>query len=356
MMTTPTRLVTAYTEAELARVLGGGRPATGRAHTFMRWLYRGPGLDLPAALPAALPDLSPRGLDLLRAQAALPRVTIKSQERSEDGTTKLLLDISDTPLETVVIPTLRRTTVCVSSQSGCARGCTFCATAKMGLLRNLDAGEIVAQVMLAARLAPAGAPLRNVVFMGMGEPTDNLDEVLKAIEVLSEPGGLGLAPRHMTVSSVGVLPKMEELLRRSTARLAISLNATTDEQRAAVMPVNRRWPLEEVLAFIREHATVERPILVEYILLGGVNDSDDDAARLASQMAGLAVRVNLIPVNPHPGSPFRRPTGDRVFTFHAALMDRGVRVYVRTTRGDEIRAACGQLHRPEASSNRRMSL
>ena len=286
----------------------------------------------------------------------MPHLSLKRAHISEDGTTKLLLDAGNAPLETVVIPTERRTTVCVSSQSGCARGCTFCATAKMGLGRNLTAGEIVAQVVLATNYAPASVPVRNVVFMGMGEPMDNLDEVLRAIDIMTEDAGLGLGARFITVSSVGVLPKMEEFVRRSRARLAISLNATSDETRGEIMPVNRRWDIHELLDFIDRWATEDRPILVEYILMAGVNDSLVDAQRLSQMMGGMAVRMNLIPLNPHPGSPFERPTPESVDVFHRFLVSEGMAAFVRKPRGDEIAAACGQLNRPEVRTNRSMKI
>lgn len=349
-----TRAVTGLTLDELATLFAvEGRPSLTRAHAFMGWLYRGEGRTLPEFIPTTIPGVSNRALSALGSRLHLPHLHLRHREVSSDGTVKLLLDAGDSPLETVMIPTSSRVTVCVSSQSGCARDCHFCATALMGLKRNLKAEEIVAQVLFATREAPVGVPVRNVVFMGMGEPMDNLEEVLRAIDILTCPSGLGLAQRHVTVSSCGVLPRMEEFRRRSRAALAISLNGTTAQQRLKVMPVEQRWSLHELLDFMGRHNDPDRPYLVEYILLAGENDSDDDARRLASLMQGLHVRVNLIPFNAHPGARWQRPDPERVASFHHIIMAAGIRVYVRTTRGEEIAAACGQLLRGAPSPSPR---
>lgn len=218
----------------------------------------------------------------------------------------------------------------------------------MGFQRNLSAGEIVGQVMMARSVAPPDRPVRNVVFMGMGEPLDNLEQVLRAVEVLSTPGGIGLSPNHITVSTSGVLPRMRAFVARSSAELAISLNGTTEAQREAVMPHNRKWPLADLLSFMREFSA-SRLFFVEYILMGGFNDRQEDAERLVALMDGLNVRINLIPFNPHPGSGFGRSTPEAVQAFFAHLNGAGLRALVRTPRGDDIAAACGQLQRQVAS-------
>lgn len=335
--------LTGITRDALAELLGEPeRPSTTRAHAFLRHLWR-PGGDL-SSLPARVPGVTPKALERLTSAASMPRLTEVARRTALDGTLKLLLDADGAPLETVMIPGRGRVTVCVSSQSGCSRDCTFCATAKMGFRRNLSAGEIVAQVLLARAVAPEGLPVRNVVFMGMGEPLDNLDEVVRAVEVLSTPGGLGLSPQHITVSTSGVLPRMEAFVQRSPACLALSLNGTTEAQRQAVMPIEKIWKLSSLLAFMRTHSG-SRLFFVEYILMGGLNDALEDAERLCDLLEGIQARVNLIPFNPHPGAPFRRPEPEAVQAFFAHVNGRGLRALVRMPRGDEIAAACGQLQR-----------
>lgn len=338
--------LTDLTHDELAQLLGEpNRPSSTRAKALLRWLWR-PGAQLEP-LPERLAGVSHHAIRPLRERLLPPPIHEVARQVAADGTIKLLLNSQGAPFETVMIPGRGRTTICVSSQSGCTRTCTFCATAKMGFQRNLRAGEIVAQVMLARAVAPPDRPVRNVVFMGMGEPLDNLEQVLRAVDVLSTPGGIGLSPNHITVSTSGVLPRMRAFVERSSAELAISLNGTTEEQREVVMPHNRKWPLAELLRFMREYSPT-RLFFVEYILMGGFNDRLEDAERLVQLMAGLNVRINLIPFNPHPGSGFERSTPEAVQAFFAHLNGAGLRALVRTPRGDDIAAACGQLQRQVA--------
>jgi len=343
---TPTLSLTGLTLDELAELLGEpGRPSPTRALALLRWLWR-PDADL-SPLPERLEGVSHPVLARLKAQIPPADVVEVARQVASDGTIKLLLNASGFPIETVMIPGSGRTTVCVSSQSGCSRDCNFCATAKMGFKRNLSAGEIVAQVLLARRVAPPDRPLRNVVFMGMGEPLDNLDQVVQAVAVLTTPGGIGLSPNHITVSTSGVLPRMRLFVERSKASLALSLNGTTEAQRKTVMPIESRWGLPELLAFMREWSD-RRLFFVEYILMGGFNDQPEDARRLVALMEGLNVRVNLIPFNPHPGAAYRRPDPQDVQAFFEILNGAGVRALVRIPRGDDIAAACGQLSRKHA--------
>lgn len=329
--------------AELAEILGDeGRPSETRARTLLRWLWR-PGATL-SPLPERLEGVSRQALRKLRERARQPDVRQIDQQRSQDGTVKLLLSSRGHPFETVMIPGRGRTTLCISSQSGCTRFCRFCATATMGFRANLTAGEIVAQVLLARNLAPADVPLRNVVFMGMGEPLDNFREVVRAVDVLCTPGGAGLSPGHVTVSTSGVLPAMARFVARSDACLAISLNGTSDEQRRSIMPLDSRWPIDALAAFVAEHGT-GRVFFIEYVLLHDFNDGLEDARRLAGLLKGLNVRVNLIPYNPHPDSPFERPTEARLQMFFDHLNSRSIRTLVRLPRGQDIAAACGQLRR-----------
>jgi 23S rRNA (adenine2503-C2)-methyltransferase len=246
--------------------------------------------------------------------------------------------------ETVLIPSRTRATVCVSSQSGCTRACAFCATATMGFRRNLTAGEIVHQFLVAREAAAlAGREASNVVFMGMGEPLDNIDAVLAAVRSLIDVFP-GLSPRRVTVSTSGVAPRMRRFLGESRASLALSLNASDDETRTRIMPHNKTWPLAAIMAVLRE-ATAERPrrFFVEYVQLPGVNDTPADAVRIASLLRGLDCHVNVIPHNPFAGSPFRAPSREETLRFHDQIKAHGLRGIIRWPRGRDVAGACGQL-------------
>jgi 23S rRNA (adenine2503-C2)-methyltransferase len=277
---------------------------------------------------------------------SMPRVT--ERVPSEDGSTKLGLTCTDgLGIEAVHMPRETRSprvTLCISSQAGCAMGCTFCATAKMGLLRNLTAHEIVGQVLAVVReLGPPDYGRINLVFMGMGEPLHNVEEVLRAVRVLSDPRGLGIALSRITASTAGWMPGIEAIARDPfRPNLAISLNATTDEARARIMPVAKRWSLSELRAALS--AIALRPhekLLVSYVLLAGENDADADATRLAEWASGLRAVVNVIPWNPVEGADFR--ASDRATAFAATLRAQGLVVTVRKNRGRDANAACGQL-------------
>ncbi len=231
-----------------------------------------------------------------------------------------------------------RWTICLSSQAGCARGCVFCETGRLGLKRNLTAAEIVSQYALAAR--HLNARPHNVVFMGMGEPLDNLDEVVRAIEVLREPSGFAVPERRITVSTVGIVPKLPELYARTRAELAVSLHAIEPAVRKSLLPVARKWPLAELRQAI---ARAPRSVLLQWTLIEGVNDSDRDADLLAEFSRGLDVRVNLIPLNPGPVADQRAPPLDRCRAFQKRLSGAGVRTLLRLPHGQQIGGACGQL-------------
>ena len=289
--------------------------------------------------------------DLLQRLAAVARVDVLAVDQihsASDGTRKLALRTDDGAIiESVVIPAVhgdhRRATLCISSQVGCAMGCRFCLTAKMGLLRHLTVGEIVEQVILARRLFP-DLWISNVVFMGMGEPLHNLDAVIAATQILCDDHGIGLSSRRVTVSTSGLVPAIVRYMAESPAQLAVSINATTDALRDHIMPVNRKYPLADLLAALRALPLRRRERLtLEYVLLADLNDTPEDADRLATLVAGLPCKLNLIPFNPHPGSEFRRPTPERVAAFKAALQARHLNTSIRATRGDERMAACGQL-------------
>jgi 23S rRNA (adenine2503-C2)-methyltransferase len=265
---------------------------------------------------------------------------------STDGTTKFLLRLHDGKhVESVYIPDTPAQTFCVSTQVGCAMSCAFCLTGKMGLARHLTAGEISAQVRVLAHAAGLAATPFNVVLMGMGEPLHNYDATMKAVRILADEHGLGVHPRRVTLSTVGVLPGLERLANESIMpNLAISLHGTTEAQRDALVPINRKYPLDDLIAACRQFPMRRRSrITFEYVLLDGVNDTLDDARRLARLLSGIKSKVNLLPLNEAPGIPFRRPSDDRVNAFACELSERGVAVSVRKSRGRDIRAACGQL-------------
>jgi 23S rRNA (adenine2503-C2)-methyltransferase len=326
----------------LAELLGSRTRAT----AARRWLYRGG--TVPSELPARIPGVAPGAWDAVRRAAPLPAWRLARRERAADGTVKYALDLGGATVETVLIPARGRSTVCVSSQAGCSRACTFCATATLGLLRPLDAGEILLQYAVAAAEAPAGSPARNVVFMGMGEPMDNLDAVMAAVDRLVEAPWPGLSAAHVTVSTSGVLPGMKRFLREGRGHLALSLNATTDAQRARLMPHNRTWPIAALLGALREDQALHpgRRSFIEYVLWQGVNDGDDDVARLAALLEGLDAQVNLIPHNAFASSALRPPSDLVVRRFQRGLAERGVASIVRWPRGRDISAACGQLAGP----------
>ena len=298
-----------------------------------------------------IPDLDAALRQRLADAARIDVLTVEAIHRADDGTAKLALRTADgASIESVIIPGVvdepDRATLCISSQVGCAMNCQFCLTAKMGLSRHLTTAEMVDQVVLARRLFPE-LWLSNVVFMGMGEPLHNLANVIAATKILCDDRGLGLSHRRVTVSTSGIIPAIQQFFAASPARLAVSINATTEEIRDWLMPVNRKYPLRDLLAALRGLPLRRRErITLEYVLLADVNDTPEDAERLATLVAGLPCKLNLIPWNPHPGSEFRRPAPERVAAFKAALQAHHLNTSIRTTRGDERMAACGQLGRP----------
>lgn len=298
---------------------------------------------------------------LVAAQFALPAWRpFVSRDLATDGTRKFLLGLADgRTVETVYIPEGDRGTLCVSSQVGCAMACTFCFTAKMGLHRHLHVHEILAQYTHVRREL-GDLPITNIVFMGMGEPLHNLDHLLAALDVLTDDYGHGFPPRRITVSTSGLLPAMKVLLSRTTVRLALSVNGPNPEKRRRVMPVEKGYPILDILAYLRERSDRvgnHQQVMFEYVMLGGENDGLDDADDLIRMLDGLPGRVNLIPFNAHPGSPFQRPSDEAVLRFHARLRESGLHVFIRKSRGRDVLAACGQLHQEHekrAVSIRRM--
>jgi 23S rRNA (adenine2503-C2)-methyltransferase len=270
-------------------------------------------------------------------------------QTSRDGTRKLRLTTRDgKSIESVLIPDGDKTTQCISSQVGCAVDCQFCATAKLGLERNLDAGEIVDQVYIGRRVlaeAEPGRRLTNLVYMGMGEPLHNYDNLVKSLRILTHDKGAGLSQRRITVSTAGMVPKLERLGGEDVRpNLAVSLNAPNDTVRDAIMPINRKWNIAKLLGALRAYPLEQRRrITFEYVLLANVNDSPADAAQLAKLLRGIKCKVNVIPWNPHPEAPYARPSAQAIETFQAECKRLGLPTYLRTPRGDDIDAACGQL-------------
>jgi 23S rRNA (adenine2503-C2)-methyltransferase len=288
--------------------------------------------------------------DRLSRVAQITATTIADIFFSEDGTRRYLLRLEDgNQVEAVFIPEERRDTICISCQVGCAVGCTFCMTAQLGIKRNMTCGEIISQVVIvlndvygAGVETPHGT---NLVFMGMGESFLNYDELMLSVRLMSDEKGLGISPKRITVSTSGIIPRIlqfgEEKVR---PRLAISLTATTDELRDEIIPLNRKYPLADLMAACRAYPLGERERLTfEYVMLDGVNDSDEAALRLARLVAGIRCKVNLIPYNPAPELSYRSSPPERINAFQKILMDNDVPAFIRRPRGQDISAACGQL-------------
>jgi 23S rRNA (adenine2503-C2)-methyltransferase len=278
----------------------------------------------------------------LMATAFISNLETEAMEVGNDGTRKYLFTLSDgASVESVLIPDELRNTLCISSQVGCAMGCRFCLTGTFKLTRNLTTSEIINQIMAVRR----DVDIRNIVMMGMGEPLHNLDNVIPAIKIMIDGNGLQLSNRRVTVSTCGLVPEMERLGREvPNINLAVSLNATTDELRDKIMPVNRTYPLKELLRACREFPLPgRRKVTFEYVMLGGLNDSLEDAKRLLRLISDIPSKVNLIPFNEFEGCGFRAPTRAAIDAFHKYLIDRHVTVITRDSRGSDISAACGQL-------------
>jgi 23S rRNA (adenine2503-C2)-methyltransferase len=294
---------------------------------------------------AALTDLDRKFRQHLAERSVIRYPAIEQAFPSRDRSVRYLLSLEDGErVEAVFMPDRARTSLCISSQAGCAVDCKFCFTGLMGLKRNLTAGEMAGQVL--ALLEATGAKGRvNVVFMGMGEPLLNYAEVVKAVEILADPEGVAIPARRITISTAGIVPRIYDLAReRVRPRLAVSLNASSDDQRSALMPINRKYPLSELLKACREYPPRPRERLTfEYVLLAGANDSDDDARRVAALVEDLRAKINLIPYNPGPDLPYRSPPLERVLAFQEILRERHVPAFIRISRGQDVMGACGQL-------------
>jgi 23S rRNA (adenine2503-C2)-methyltransferase len=332
--------------AELDGLVAELRERPFRSRQIFRWIHR-----RGAASFDEMTDV-PRPLRaVLESRFQLATLERTAEQRSSDGTIKWKWRTADGRfIESVYMPETERKTLCVSSQVGCGIGCVFCLTATMGLVRNLTVGEIVDQVHRAnRRLVELGEgagprPLTNLVFMGMGEPLANFDPLVAALEILLSEDGPNFSHRHVTVSTAGLVPMIRRLGEETKVKLAVSLNATTDEIRSRIMPINTRYPIAELLRACRAFPMKQgRRITFEYVLLGGVNDSDEDADRLGRLLKGVPSKVNLIPYNECPGLEFRAPEPGRVEGFRDRVVAYGITAVVRKSRGREIAAACGQL-------------
>jgi 23S rRNA (adenine2503-C2)-methyltransferase len=309
-----------------------------RASQLLSWIY--------GRYATSLDEITEFSKDLrkrLGELAYIGNLLVVKRERSSDGTEKFLFALEDgQTVESVLIPDKDRLTLCISSQVGCAMGCRFCLTGSSGLLRNLRSWEIVDQILGVNRII-APKKITNIVFMGMGEPLANFDEMVDALKrILSL---IGISKRRVTISTAGLLPKILELPGKAPdVNLAISLNATTDEVRDRIMPVNKKYPLRSLIDACRRYPLKPRRMLTfEYVLIAGVNDSVEDALRLVRLLSGIRCKINLIPLNPHEGSELRRPEHTVVLAFQKVLTGKNMTVLIRESRGQDILAACGQL-------------
>jgi len=305
-----------------------------------------------------IPELPQTLYSYLDSHVVELKADCMANQIADDGTHKMLLQMPDgKEIETVLIPGPNRLTQCVSTQVGCAAGCKFCLTATAGLTRNLSAAEMVAQVMLAREKSEHD--VRNLVLMGMGEPLHNYDEVAKFVRIVTDPMGLAFSPRRVTLSTSGLVPAIYRMIKDDLpCNLAVSLNATTDEVRTAIMPVNTKYPIAELMQAICDYIAVKdrRRVLIEYVMLKGVNDSIDDATRLCELLDGLGCTVNLLPFNPFPDSGYERPDNATVTAFQSTLSKAGLVVVIRESKGDEISAACGQLKTEVTERRKRLSV
>jgi 23S rRNA (adenine2503-C2)-methyltransferase len=351
-------------KSELERL---GEPSY-RALQIFRWIHRRGVMD-----PEKMTDLPAKLRETLRAEGLTPPAEVLDVRRAGDGTRKLVLGLAGgARVECVLIPMTpladvdadagvadsddeetepgpaegTRVTLCVSTQFGCAMGCVFCASGQAGLGRALDPGEVVAQVILAKTLLEPGEELKNLVFMGMGEPLHHYDATARALRLLTHPEGGGMSPRRITVSTVGLVPGLKRLGSDFGGKvgLAVSLHAPDDATRERIVPMNKRYPLSELMRALREYPLPKRRrITIEYTMIDGVNDSAEHAERLVELLSDLPVKVNLIPMNPIEKSPLRESPPERVRAFQDFVSRAGYSCFVRTRRGDAVDAACGQL-------------
>ncbi len=312
----------------------------GQGQRVAIWLYRRKVEDFNSMV-----DLNRRFREQLLKHCTLSRLPVEQRSASEDGTEKLLYRLPDgDTIEGVLIPGPGRLTLCVSTQVGCASGCGFCRTGSEGLTRNLTPAEIVNQVFAAHRIATG--PITNIVLMGTGEPLNNYNAVKSFVQTATDRNGMGYSNKKVTISTCGLAPMIERMAedKEMDASLAVSLNATTDELRDRIMPVNRTYPIARLMQALHHYCkTTGKTVTIEYVMFGGVNDSFEDAKRLTALLEGLPSMINLLMFNPFPGSAFVRPDEERVYSFRDFLLNHGCIAIVRNSRGRDVNAACGQL-------------
>jgi 23S rRNA (adenine2503-C2)-methyltransferase len=323
---------------DFVRVFGKERY---RSVQILRWLYQ-KGIHSIEEMT----NLSKRFRTDLGRISFVSRLSPIRVEEARDGTKKFLFELQDgNRVESVLIPEKARLTLCVSTQAGCALGCRFCLTGMTGFKRNLTTAEILNQVLAVRETLAVKEAITNIVLMGMGEPLANYDNVLRAIQLMLHPDAFKFSSRRVTLSTAGMLPEMRRLSEEKIAfRLAVSLNASDDETRSKLMPVNRSYPLKELLEICRDFPLRRRTrITFEYVMASGINDSPRDAKRLVKLLHGIPSKINLIPLNEAPGIPFKRPSDENIARFQQILMDANLAAIVRRSKGADISAACGQL-------------
>jgi 23S rRNA (adenine2503-C2)-methyltransferase len=339
------------TLAEFAAHLEECQQLAYRARQIWQWLFQKRAIAF-----SEMTNLSASLRRQLEEDFQISRLRLVRRAESRDGTVKFLFVLTDGErIESVLIPEPKRLTLCVSTQAGCGFGCAFCATALLGLKRNLRASEIIDQVLEASKTLTDGRRITHIVLMGMGEPLANYTETLKALNVMTDASwGLGFSPRRVTLSTVGLVPQIKRLMEETRVNLAISLHAASDEVRGRLMPVNRKYALRELIDCCRSLPIPRRKrITFEYVLLRGVNDSVEDAQQLVQLLRGIRCKVNVIPFNPHPGSAFQRPSEPEIERFQHVLQEHGLQINMRRPRGDDIQAACGQLQGEESKQRPR---
>ena len=311
-----------------------------RARQIRQWLFRrfADDFQLMHNLPRA-------AREILENSASINNLRLLSTAESEDGTRKYLFQLADgSTIETVLIPERDHLTICISSQVGCAMGCRFCLTAAQGFTRNLRPSEIVDQIIEISRTLQDPGRLKNVVLMGMGEPLNNYESVIGALRNIVSADGLDFSHRRVTLSTCGIVPKMFRLGKDVSINLAVSLNASNNETRSFLMPVNDVYPLGELMAACKAFPLPNRRMITfEYIMIDGINDSRRDALRLCGILSGIRAKINLIALNPHPGTSMSPPPTDRILAFQQTLVDHNYTAVIRKSKGSDILAACGQL-------------
>ncbi len=336
-----------FSRQELIDWLTRQSKRTFRADQILKWLYL-----RQAESFEQMTDLSKDLRAMLARHFFISRMAEDRMLSSQDGTRKYLFRLQDgNSVESVLIPEKGHYTLCVSSQVGCAQRCRFCLTGKGGLVRNLTATEITGQIWEIRKALPDPDKLTNLVFMGMGEPLANYRNLISALEILTNSDwGMKIAHRRITISTAGIVPRITALGRDTKVNLAISLNAATDADRTALMPINRKYPIADLIGACRNYPLPKgRKITFEYILFKGINDTPDHARQLTKTLAGLKAKINLIPFNPYPGSEFQRPDQKRIEAFQKVLTDKHFTAIVRYSKGLDIMAACGQLRAKEQS-------